>query len=157
MTMQTQGTVVAGNDHIVHFYEHDSELCRTVGSYLADGAETGAVAIVIATEAHRRRFGVELEAAGIDVAQASDDGTFVSLDAAVTMASFMPDGRIDGDAFRRVIGGVVQEAVQMGRPVRAYGEMVALLWDAGDVLAAIELEKLWNELGCDLEFSLLCA
>jgi anti-sigma regulatory factor (Ser/Thr protein kinase) len=35
--------------------------------------------------------------------------------------------------------------------------MVALLWDAGDVLAAIELEELWNELGRELQFSLLCA
>ena len=37
-----------------------------------------------------------------------------------------------------------------------YGEMVALLWDAGGVLAAIELESLWNELAEDRQFSLLC-
>jgi anti-sigma regulatory factor (Ser/Thr protein kinase) len=40
--------------------------------------------------------------------------------------------------------------------VRAFGEMVAVLWEAGDVLAAIELEKLWNELADELPFSLLC-
>jgi len=34
--------------------------------------------------------------------------------------------------------------------------MVALLWDAGDVSAAIELERLWNELGAELPFSLFC-
>jgi anti-sigma regulatory factor (Ser/Thr protein kinase) len=34
--------------------------------------------------------------------------------------------------------------------------MVALLWDAGDVLGAIELEKLWNELGGELHFALWC-
>jgi len=49
------------------------------------------------------------------------------------------------------------DAAWPGREVRAYGEMVALLWDAGDVLGAIELEKLWNELARDLNFSLWCA
>lgn len=35
--------------------------------------------------------------------------------------------------------------------------MVALLWDAGRVEAATELEALWNELGNHDPFSLLCA
>jgi anti-sigma regulatory factor (Ser/Thr protein kinase) len=35
--------------------------------------------------------------------------------------------------------------------------MVSLLWDAGDVLAAIELETLWNELALEVPFSLYCA
>jgi anti-sigma regulatory factor (Ser/Thr protein kinase) len=41
--------------------------------------------------------------------------------------------------------------------VRAFGEMVALLWAAGDVAGAIELEALWNDLAEVREFSLLCA
>ena len=51
----------------------------------------------------------------------------------------------------------MRRAAATGRPVRAYGEMVALLWEHGDVLAAIELEELWNDLGRELDFSLLCA
>ena len=35
--------------------------------------------------------------------------------------------------------------------------MVGLLLEAGDVLAAIDLEALWNELGQELPFSLYCA
>ena len=34
--------------------------------------------------------------------------------------------------------------------------MVALLWDAGDVVAAIELEESWNELSGEFPFALLC-
>jgi anti-sigma regulatory factor (Ser/Thr protein kinase) len=34
---------------------------------------------------------------------------------------------------------------------------VALLWDAGHVLAAIQLEALWNQLGQEVAFSLFCA
>ena len=51
----------------------------------------------------------------------------------------------------------MRDAAASGRRVRAYGEMVALLWDAGDVLGAIELETLWHELGRELSFSLFCS
>jgi anti-sigma regulatory factor (Ser/Thr protein kinase) len=141
---------------VVQFYEHDSGLARSVGSFLGEAVRAGEVAIVLSTEGHRRAFVSELEATGVDPEIAALNGTLIWLDAAATMAEFMPGGRIDSDAFRRVIGSVVRQAADTGRPVRAFGEMVALLWEAGDVLAAIELEELWNELGRELQFSLLC-
>ena len=157
MTTATETIELGAGDHVVQFYEHDSELFRTVGEYLAHALRTGGVAIVIATEAHRRGFELELEAAGIEPEAALGTSTLVWLDAAATLARFTQAGRVDGDAFREVIGGIVRDAADTGRPVSAYGEMVALLWDAGDVLAAIDLEKLWNDLGLDIPFSLRCA
>jgi anti-sigma regulatory factor (Ser/Thr protein kinase) len=41
--------------------------------------------------------------------------------------------------------------------VSAYGEMVALLWQAGNEAAALELETRWNALQADLGFALLCS
>ena len=49
------------------------------------------------------------------------------------------------------------EAASGGEPLRLFGEMVALLWDDGDVAGAIELESLWNELASRHSFALLCA
>src|SRR6185312_4095495 len=40
---------------------------------------------------------------------------------------------------------------------RAYGEMVGLLWRAGEFDAAIRLEELWNELLKSGDASLFCA
>jgi hypothetical protein len=111
---------------------------------------------VIATEAHRRAFEFELAAGGTDLLEAAADGGLVLLDAAQTLARLMPNGEIDGTAFRDVIGSVVREAGRRGRPVHAYGEMVALLWDAGNVLGAIRLEELRNELARDHHFALVC-
>jgi anti-sigma regulatory factor (Ser/Thr protein kinase) len=154
MTSDTAEAISAG-DHVVVFYDHEYEVAQTVGSYLAAGLHAGEVALVIATATHRAAFSAQLEAAGIDVAAAVEDGWLVSVDAAATMSQFITEGRIDRDDFRRVVGGLVRHAAYAG-PVRAYGEMVALLWDAGNVIAAIELEELWNELGREFEFSLLC-
>jgi hypothetical protein len=42
---------------------------------------------------------------------------------------------------------MLRPAAKAGRPVRAFGEMVSLLWDAGLTDVAIEVEAMWNELG----------
>jgi anti-sigma regulatory factor (Ser/Thr protein kinase) len=156
MAVELADIAVAPGEHVLQFYEDGLQLARTVGRYLSDAVRAGAVAIVIATEAHRRAFEAELEAAGIDPAKGCLDGTLILLDAAATMAAFMDEGQVNNDAFRRVIGSLVRQAGETGKPVRAYGEMVALLWEAGNVVAAIELEKSWNELSRELPFGLLC-
>ena len=40
--------------------------------------------------------------------------------------------------------------------IRAYGEMVDVLWKAGQTAAAIQLEMLWNQLAQTHQFALLC-
>lgn len=156
MNIQTPEIGTGMGEHVVQFYDQESELARAVGGYLTRALRAGDVSIVIATPAHQAAFREELAAAGHGFG-AVDSDAIVWMDAAATLARFMPDGRIDPDAFRAVVGGLVREVSRGGREVRAYGEMVALLWDAGDVLSAIELEKLWNELARELEFSLWCA
>ena len=157
MSSVIEHNAVEAGHHVVQFYENDAELIAGAGGYLADGAHAGAVAIIVATEAHRKAFEGHLRDAGIDVAAGLDAGTVVSLDAAATLAQFTRDGCVDRDAFFEVIGPLLRAAAASGRPVRAYGEMVALLWEAGDVIGAIELETLWNELATEVPFSLYCA
>jgi anti-sigma regulatory factor (Ser/Thr protein kinase) len=155
-TLIEHSPVDAGH-HVVQFYESDADLVRRAGRYLHDAAGEGAVATIIATEAHHREFEAHLRDAGVDVAAARAEGTLVSLDAAATLARFMSDGRVDRAAFFAAVGTVVRAAAATGRPVRAYGEMVALLWEAGAVQAAIDLETAWNELAAGVSFSLYCA
>jgi anti-sigma regulatory factor (Ser/Thr protein kinase) len=143
--------------HVVHFYRDDADLADTVGGHLADALREGAAVIVIATEAHIRAFERELGMAGIDVGGAAESSSLITLDASATLAELTVDGRISGEAFQRVVGTLIRTAAEGGRMVRAYGEMVDLLWQGGDVPGAIELEKLWNELIAELSFSLLCA
>jgi anti-sigma regulatory factor (Ser/Thr protein kinase) len=51
-----QDTAIGSGEHVVHFYEHDTELVAAVGTALTHAAQAGEVALVIATEAHRRAF-----------------------------------------------------------------------------------------------------
>ena len=140
----------APHDHVVQFYDRDEELVGGVVPYLAGAVAAGGAAIVIATEAHRRAFAAALPDHGQGVVWA---------DAAEVMADLLVDGRPARHRFAKVVGAVVRGAAATagGRPVRAYGEIVALMWEAGYVGAALELEDLWNELGRDVDFSLYCA
>jgi hypothetical protein len=128
-----------------------------VADYLLGALEAGGVAIVIATAGHRRAFEGRLRSAGVDLAAATERGTYQAFDAEDTVRRFMAEQAPDAADFDRVIGGVIARACSSGRPVRAYGEMVALLWANGQVNAAIELEELWNELGRRYPFALFCA
>jgi len=158
--VNTRDGAIELGGHVVQFYESDSALLAAVGPYLAATGQEDA-AIVIATEAHRLQLEAWLRAEGIASAGIGL-GTgarerFLMLDAADTMATFISDGQIDRDAFHEGVGGLLRYAAESGRAIRVYGEMVALLWDRGHVLAAIELETLWNELAHELPFSLFCA
>ena len=148
---------MGGGEHVVQFYDQQEDLAGAVGDYLGVAVTNREIAIVIATKEHRDLFEAEMARAGVDTARARRDGSVIWLDAAETLGRFVHDGEVDPGGFRAVVGSLVREAAQTGRPIKAYGEMVALLWEAGHVLAAIELEKLWNSLAAELSFSLFCA
>ena len=142
--------------HVVQFYGRDEELAERVTDYLLGALDSGGVAIVIATPEHRRAFETRLGRAGVDLAAARDDGSYLPLDAGQTLHDLMAADKLDRASFDRVIGTVIRGAGAGGRPVRAFGEMVALLWDDGLVNDAVQLEELWSELGDRHPFSLFC-
>lgn len=135
------------------FYDSDAALTDTAGRYLRDATRTGAAAVVIAAGDHRRAFERELPSPALPRGGSAP----VWLDARWVLARIVSGERVDRVAFRRVVGTLLRTAAQAGRPVRVYGEMVALLWDAGNVPAALALERLWNELAGEVAFTLLCA
>jgi MEDS: MEthanogen/methylotroph, DcmR Sensory domain len=141
--------------HIVQFYADDAELADRVASYLADGLRRGAAGIMLATPEHRQAIFRHLVAQGFDPAPSRQQDLTV-LDAGAVLDRFLIGGRVDPADFEQQVGGLVRHAAGTGRPVRIYGEMVALLWASGQVSAAVELEILWNELRAFVPFSLLC-
>jgi PAS domain S-box-containing protein len=146
--------------HLVHFYDREDQLADVVTRYLADGLSVGEPAVVIATPAHRELFLQRLRALDVDVETARAAGELTILDAAGTLARFMVDGAPDRESFHRVVGSVIQGSCARGTQsmkIRAYGEMVDLLWQAGTRTAALALEELWNELAGAYPFDLLCA
>jgi hypothetical protein len=145
-----------GRRRAVQFYGHDTELAERVADYLLGALDRDGTAIVIASPEHRNAFEARLAEAGADLDGARARDAYVVLDARETLREFSAADRLDPDAFDRVVGGLIRRAGADGRVVRAYGEMVATLWDDGLVNEAAHLEQMWDDLGRELAFSLFC-
>ena len=145
------------HDHIVNFYDDEADFIADVGRFLADGMIADEAVIVVATQAHREAIDASLALSAIDVHDARGRGRYICLDARETLSGFMVEGSPDRDRFMAVVGGLIAQASDRGRRVRAFGEMVALLWEDGNVSGALELEVLWNELAREHRFTLYCA
>ena len=137
-------------DHLVWFYEDQAQLVAKVADFAAEGLRRGEHVIVIATTDHLRAIEALLEVSGVDTTPIE------ALDASDTLDTFHSSGTIDRAAFDSSVGALIRDAAAHG-PVRAFGEMVAVLWEQGAVREAIELEGLWCDLRDTDAFSLMCA
>jgi PAS domain S-box-containing protein len=144
----------------VQFYEEDSFLLDGLTRLVGAAVAAGDSALVVATQAHSEGLRRRLNESGLDLAVPEQQGRFVMLDAAETLAKFMVEGRPDGALFQEVIGGLIAKlAADNGKrhQLTVFGEMVALLWAEGKQEAALELEQLWNRLMEKQAFHLHCA
>lgn len=144
--------------HAVQFYGDDQSLFTTVAGFLSQGLVDGHPAIVIATEDHRAAILDHLRGRLIDVRAAQKVGSLIALDARQTLDLFMIRGMPDEARFEDSVGGLVADVLSRRDRtyLRAYGEMVNVLWKDGNPEAAIRLEMFWNRLAQRYGFALLC-
>ncbi len=146
-------------EHVVQLYgEDDRLLIQNVARVLGEGLKRGDGLLVIATPEHRVSLTGLLRLQS-SYSKAVLEGRLVFLDARSTLERFLLNGSPDPALFESVIGEslrrVRSRAVHTG--VRAYGEMVGLLWAAGEREAAVQLERLWNDMLSQSDVSLFCS
>ncbi len=147
--------------HSVHFYEHDEALVQRLRSIIVPGIDVGNSVIVVVTAQHCQQLKAALAMSGVETEILEQQGRFTCADAHELLAMFMVDGFPDRERFLSVIGNLIARARQSAwnsqRGVTVFGEMVAVLWEQGNRIAALQLESLWNDLLYDREFHLHCA
>ncbi|HUS05773.1 MAG TPA: MEDS domain-containing protein [Bryobacteraceae bacterium] len=148
-----------GSGHLVQFYEADPHsLTRNVSEYLHAGLQRGEGLIVIACPERKDSFVIELNRLGCDPAAAARHGQILFLDAQETLGEFMVNGQPEWRRFEDTITAAMRRVGAGKYPsrLRAYGEMVGVLWTAGRFSAAIRLEQFWNDLLAAYGFNLFC-
>jgi len=147
-----------GHVHAVRFYENAAALSRIVADFIGEGLAHSSPALIIATPEHCSAVELQLMARGVDVAALIAAGDLTIDDASTMLRKFMRDGMPDPVRFKDVLIPLLERIVanHENQMVRAYGEMVDLLWRAGRTAAAIKVEMLWNELANSHDFALLC-
>jgi hypothetical protein len=146
-----------GGNHFVQVYKEEGFLLEAVAEYVETGLRRGEGVVIIATPSHCAAFVQQLEGNGVAAGEALQRGQLLLLDADETLARFAPGGMPEWQSFHTLIGGVIAKLRLEYPTVRAYGEMVDLLWQRGEREAAIRLEEFWNDLAGLQTFSLLCA
>ncbi|MGH8024582.1 MAG: MEDS domain-containing protein [Limisphaerales bacterium] len=147
-------TEISTHDHILHLYDDDADFLRALEPFIRDGLQNNESVVVIATSAHLKSAKEWLSGPGMACSAA---GRYMPFDAEAVLARFTMNHWPDARLFAKVITGILAQAAEGGRSVRAFGEMVALLWEKGQFDATLRLEHLWNNLKKVYSFPLLCA
>jgi len=90
------------------------------------------------------------------------NGQLAFLNAGALLSAFIADGMPDALLFKNRLAEIIERASvnpTNGEPrkIRIFGEMVSLLYMAGNTPAAARLEEFWEELVKDHSLSLFCA
>jgi hypothetical protein len=144
-------------EHAMQVYGDDGVFMGALEGFIGAGLRQGEAAIVIATPEHLEGLEERLLRRGIDLDSARFEARYLGLPAERILRDFMVDGWPDEERFHEVVATLLGKVRANERRVRAFGEMVALLWAQGHAGATVRLEHLWNKL-CEKErFPLFCA
>jgi hypothetical protein len=147
--MAASQTIPSAHGHFVQFYKADEPMLnRNVGRFLWDGLLRGHALLVIATAERRESLTSNLVRLGADVAAGLGQRQIALLDAQETLDRFMVDGQPNWELFEAAINDALSSIHSRAEDgaISAYGEMVGVLWQAGQHAAAIRLEEFWNKL-----------
>ncbi len=148
---------IAPCNHLLQIYENETIFLSSLEGFAGSGFIAGDSVIIIATQSHLNALNERLEFHGFDLKTLIAEKKYFPLDAEKTLSRFMIHAWPDEVLFVDTISKLMKEAKQNNNKVRAFGEMVALLWAKGNNGATVQLEHLWNRFCENEEFALFCA
>jgi hypothetical protein len=149
---------VAPYDHLIQIYEEDEVMLDSLEGFVSSGFRAGDSVIIIATAEHLKSLEIRLRLHGFDLETLMCTDQYIPLHAEETLSKFMLEGWPDEKLFMHLVKGLIPRARgDHKRKVRAYGEMVSILWGRGYNAATVQLEHLWNKFCATESFCLFCA
>ena len=148
---------IAPCDHVVQIYENDKVFIDSLEGFVGSGILAGDSIIIIATTEHLNLLEDRLRKQGFDISQLTEIDRYIPLEANEVLSKFMVNKWPDETLFTEFIANLIKRAQKNNRKVRAFGEMVAILWEKGFNGATVQLESFWNQLHKKDGFTLFCA
>ena len=145
--------------HEVEFYSDEAAFVVGFTRFIEAGLESGNAVIVVATDSHRQSLLQSLREHGVDIVAIVEQGRYVSVDVAETLATFMVDDRPDTARFLKAANNLISAAKASSGEhacVAACGECAPILWEQGKADAAVEVEQLWDEIAKSSNVDILC-
>ena len=147
--MNDHGAAIT-HSHEVAFYADDSSVVDGYARFIESSLKGGNAVIVVVTESHRASLIPRLEADGVNVAAAIEQGRYIPLDAADTLSRLTVNDIPDPARCTKVVGDLIMGAAKGERGangrVVVCGEIAPTLLSKGNGEGAIKLERLWDEI-----------
>ena len=144
--------------HLAQLHKDKQARVEAVSVFVEEGLRRGNGVVVVTSSLEADHLLERLSMDRLDPEVFRRSGQFVIHDAEVLLGQFMKGGMPDWGIFRRTMGSVLDKVEALGySTARVYGDMVDILWQQGQVQAAIRLEELWNDFGRMYPFSLFCS
>jgi hypothetical protein len=135
----------ASADHLSHFYDDESDLTTTVATFLEPAFSERLAILAIGTAPHLAAIEERFRSHGHDLESARAAGQYVAIDAEQSLPDLLVDGVPSKERFDQLVGERIAALSKTHGGVRAFGELVNLLWRDGRRQAALRLEELWND------------
>ena len=145
--------------HIVQLYQDADFYGEAISHFSAEGLVRGESVIIVATGPNWANISGRLVSKGFDPADLSRRGQLVLLDAEETLPRFLVHGMPDPKIFKPLAEATIDRARADGRfpRVRWWGEMVNLLYVAGNQSASTRLEELFDEVAHEQSIAIFCS
>jgi CheY-like chemotaxis protein len=144
--------------HIVQLYQDEEFYCEAISHFAAEGLKRNEAVILVPTAPHREILSARLEDAGFDVEDLVLRGWLMFLDADETLPKFLVGGLPDAERFKALARKAIATARSNGRVcVRWWGEMVNVLYVAGNRRGSTRLEELFDEVAHEEAIAIFCS
>jgi CheY-like chemotaxis protein len=157
----TSLSTLVGGQHTVQFHMNDRFFLDEVSRFVGSALRAGEPVVVVAGEATREGLAHRLHAQELDLGTLSSRGQFVAHDSATAVSRMMHGGHPDRNFLAEMVNDLERTRVaSTHRPdcrLTIVGEMSVTLCRNGDIEAAIELERIWDDLTNGLPFFTVCS
>jgi CheY-like chemotaxis protein len=154
----TKGTIVGHHEAV--FYSDDWHLLDHLSRFVGAALNAGNAAIIVATSAHREGLARSLQASGVDIAAALEQGRYITVDAAELLSTCVVNGMLEPTLLLQGFSHLILQAASAAKTehprVAIFGEGPDLLWKQGNIEAAMQDEKLGNQLAQTFAVDILC-
>jgi MEDS: MEthanogen/methylotroph, DcmR Sensory domain len=147
------------NGHIVQLYQDADFYGEAISHFAAEGLVRGESIIIVATTSNWANISGRLVSKGFNPEELLRRGQLILLDAEETLPKFLVDGMPDAKVFKPLAKATIERARAGGRfpRVRWWGEMVNLLYVAGNQSGSTRLEEFFDEVAHEQSIAIFCS
>ena len=146
--------------HEVQFYSEEAVLLERLSRFVGTVLDGGGVVVGFVTEQHRETVVQGLQAKGLNVRAAIQQGTYRLLDVTDALSEFMVNDLVDPVRYLEGMADLVESGLRAATSnhprVAVYGELAVPLLAQGNADAVLQIEHLSDQFANEYELDILC-